>query len=72
MAERRSITVRSDGQLYKFNGDVELRKLAATGTYYVLMDGEVVWRQRVENGQAAEVNIVLEGFDEEQSGSDRR
>ncbi|VFA96174.1 Uncharacterised protein [Nocardia farcinica] len=59
---RRSITVTSEGEQHTFTGDVKLCKLGLTGTYYILMGDEVVWRQSVRNGVAAAVEIKTEGF----------
>ncbi|WP_280491182.1 hypothetical protein [Nocardia asiatica] len=58
---RRSITIKIDGEQIKYTGDVELKK-TVVGTFYVTMDGEVVWSQRVRNGVTEGVTFELEGF----------
>ncbi len=58
---RRSITIKLDGEQIKYTGEVELKK-TVVGTFYVTMDGEVVWSQRVRNGVTETVTFDLEGF----------
>ncbi|MEV0768497.1 hypothetical protein [Nocardia salmonicida] len=58
---RRSITIKLDGEQIKYTGDVELKK-TVVGTFYVTMDGEVVWSQHVRNGVTEAVTFDLEGF----------
>ena len=74
MSQTRSITVRSDGFVQKFEGDPQLHTLSITGTYFITMRDPsdpagrvVVWQQRVENGIAEGVDIKIEGFDVPQS-----
>ncbi|TLG00306.1 hypothetical protein FEK35_23975 [Nocardia cyriacigeorgica] len=59
--DQRSITINFDGEQIKYTGDVELKK-TAIGTFYVTMDGEVVWSQHVRNGVTEAVTFDLKGF----------
>jgi hypothetical protein len=72
MSQRRSITVRTDGFVQKFEGDPQLHTISFTGTYFITLSDPsdrskriVVWQQRVQNGIAEAVDITIEGFDVE-------
>jgi hypothetical protein len=70
MSQGRSITVRTNGFVQKFEGDPQIHTLAVTGTHFITLSDPadrsnriVVWQQRVENGYAEAVEITFEGFD---------